>query len=67
PILNGGEDYELLFTVDINDYDKIKEIDDISLIGYICDLDQGADLIARNGVEVPLEAQGWNHTNNGEN
>ncbi|HRW20358.1 MAG TPA: thiamine-phosphate kinase [Bacteroidales bacterium] len=67
PALNGGEDYELLFTVDINDYDKIKEIDDISLIGYICDLDQGADLIARNGVEVPLEAQGWNHTNNGEN
>lgn len=61
PALNGGEDYELLFTVDIKDHEKLKEIQDIHIIGYMCPDDEGSFLIARNGVEVPLEAQGWNH------
>jgi thiamine-monophosphate kinase len=62
PALNGGEDYELLFTVDIKDHEKLIEIEDIHVIGYMCSEDEGNFLIARNGVEVPLEAQGWNHT-----
>ena len=60
PALNGGEDYELLFTVSTADYEKIKSIEDIHVIGHITHKSEGAYLIARNQTAVPLEAQGWN-------
>jgi len=59
--MNGGEDYELLFTVDHSEYDKICKLDDISVIGYITDKSNTPVMIARNGVEVELKAQGWKH------
>lgn len=60
--LNGGEDYELLFTIDQKDYEKIKEIyTDVSVIGYMTD-DKGiAELITPDNHVVPLKAQGWDH------
>ncbi|MDC1106612.1 thiamine-phosphate kinase [Prolixibacteraceae bacterium] len=59
--LNGGEDYELLFTVDIKDYDKIKNNPLISVLGHITEKEEGANLVtAGMGKFIPLEAQGWN-------
>lgn len=58
--LNGGEDYELLFTVPIGDYAKIEQMDDVKLIGHITEPDSGCMLIARDGAEFELKAQGWN-------
>lgn len=61
--LNGGEDYELLFTIDINDHEKIKKLSqDITVIGHITDRSEGANLVL-TGTEMltPLTAQGWNH------
>lgn len=58
--LNGGEDYELLFTCDINDYEKLVPLDDVYLIGHITKPEYGTMLIGRNGEELPLKAQGWN-------
>lgn len=58
--LNGGEDYELLFTCDIKDYEKLIPIDDIYIIGHITDSADGTLLIGRNGEQLPLKAQGWN-------
>lgn len=58
--LNGGEDYELLFTISLNDYDKIKDIKEISIIGNITELKKGSNLIAKDGTSVPIIAQGWN-------
>lgn len=58
--LNGGEDYELLFTCDINDYEKLIPIDDIYIIGHITDSADDTLLIGRNGERLPLKAQGWN-------
>ena len=57
--LNGGEDYELLFTCDINDYEKLVPIDDIYIIGHITKPEYGTVLIGRNGEEMMLQAQGW--------
>lgn len=57
--LNGGEDYELLFTVPIGDYEKVKDLEDIRQIGYITKPELGAALISRDGSEFPLKAQGW--------
>ncbi len=59
--LNGGEDYELLFTISIDDYEKIKNDPDITIIGHMTDLAQGANLVTNAGSAIPLEAQGWNH------
>ncbi|MBX2985592.1 MAG: thiamine-phosphate kinase [Bacteroidia bacterium] len=59
--LNGGEDYELLFTLKQEDYDKIKNNADISIIGYATDLSEGICMISRNGNKHKLEAQGWQH------
>lgn len=58
--LNGGEDYELLFTVDIKDHDKIKKCKDISVIGHITSQSEGMNLVL-TGTEmlVALKAQGW--------
>ncbi len=58
--LNGGEDYELLFTVPIGDLDKVKELDDVHLIGHITDSKFGQVLVTRDNQEFELKAQGWN-------
>ena len=58
--LNGGEDYELLFTVPLSDYDKISEIEGVRLIGHITKPELGCALVTRDGQEFELKAQGWN-------
>ena len=58
--LNGGEDYELLFTCSLDDYEKLIPIDDLYIIGHITKPEYGCNLIGRNGEELPLKAQGWN-------
>ena len=58
--LNGGEDYELVFTVPIGDLEKIEQIDDVHLIGHITDRKYGHILVSRDGQEFELKAQGWN-------
>lgn len=58
--LNGGEDYELLFTCDINDYEKLIPLEDVYLIGHINKAEHGMLLIGRNGEEISIKAQGWN-------
>ncbi|MDL2265138.1 thiamine-phosphate kinase [Parabacteroides sp. OttesenSCG-928-G07] len=58
--LNGGEDYELLFTVPLSYHDKISEIKGIKIIGHITKPELGNYLIGRDGGEVELKAQGWN-------
>ncbi|MDL2290248.1 thiamine-phosphate kinase [Paludibacteraceae bacterium OttesenSCG-928-F17] len=58
--LNGGEDYELLFTVSMEDYDKIIEIEGIGIVGHITKPELGLNLVGREGEEISLKAQGWN-------
>ena len=58
--LNGGEDYELLFTVPIGDHEKIEALDDVRLIGHITRKELGQMLVTRDGQEFELKAQGWN-------
>jgi len=58
--LNGGEDYELLFTIAQSDYDKIKNDADLTIIGYIANESDGCNLMTRNEESLPLTAQGWN-------
>ena len=58
--LNGGEDYELLFTVPIGDHEKIEQIDGIKLIGHITEAKFGQVLVTRDNQEFELKAQGWN-------
>jgi len=58
--LNGGEDYELLFTVPLGSYDLIKKEFDITIIGHITPEGEGANLITTGGSVIPLQAQGWN-------
>ena len=58
--LNGGEDYELLFTVPIGDHEKIEQIDNIRLIGHITEEKFGKMLVTRDNQEFELKAQGWN-------
>ncbi len=58
--LNGGEDYELLFTVPIADHEKIQEMEGVKLIGHITKPELGCALITRDGQEFELKAQGWN-------
>ncbi len=62
--LNGGEDYELLFTIDQKDYDKIREIPGIAFIGHMTSQDQGVMLVASDGVLLEIRAQGWNSLRN---
>jgi len=57
--MNGGEDYELLFTVKQADYEKLKNLADISVIGHITEASAGINLISKNNVSAPIEAQGW--------
>ncbi len=58
--LNGGEDYELLFTVPLTDHEKVLEMEGIKVIGHITKAELGNFLVGRDGGEVELKAQGWN-------
>ena len=58
--MNGGEDYELLFTVPIGDHSKIEEMEGVKLIGHITRPEFGKQLVARDGTEFEITAQGWN-------
>lgn len=58
--LNGGEDYELLFTVPLAMHDKVSKLTGVKEIGYITEENLGCALITRDGSELPLRAQGWN-------
>ena len=59
--LNGGEDYELLFTVPLAEHDKVKDLKGIAVIGHTTKESLGCALITRDNVEMTLRAQGWNH------
>lgn len=59
--LNGGEDYELLFTIPITDFDKVKNDTDITVIGHMTQPEDGAVLVTGAGALIPLVAQGFNH------
>jgi thiamine-monophosphate kinase len=59
--LNGGEDYELLFTVPLQDHDKVRNHPDITVIGHMTRKEDGAMLVTIGGIqEIPIQAQGWN-------
>lgn len=59
--MNGGEDYELLFTISPDDYEKVKSLPEITVIGHMTEKNEGVRLITRSGPVVPIEAQGWDH------
>lgn len=58
--LSGGEDYELLFTVPMTDFEKIKNLPDFTIIGHMTAKESGINLIAKAGTSHPITAQGWN-------
>ena len=58
--LNGGEDYELLFTVSLEDYDKIVNVEGVAIVGHMTKPELGLNLVGREGEEIQLQAQGWN-------
>lgn len=57
--LNGGEDYELLFTVPLEKHSEIEAMEGVKVIGHVCNSSLGACLITRDGAEIELKAQGW--------
>lgn len=59
--LNGGEDYELLFTVPLEMHEKVNTLKDIKVIGYITEESAGKNLVTRDGASISLKAQGWVH------
>lgn len=59
--LNGGEDYELLFTVPLHYHEKMEKMEGVRVIGHITKEDLGCAMITRDGNEIPLKAQGFNH------
>jgi len=59
--LSGGEDYELLFTIKADDYDKIKGNPSLTVIGHMTDASSGTNLVTRAGESIAIKAQGWNH------
>lgn len=59
--LNGGEDYELLFTVPLSRHEDVSKIKGVSVIGHICKPEMGCAMVSRDGGEIELKAQGWNH------
>ncbi|MCH5228921.1 MAG: thiamine-phosphate kinase [Muribaculaceae bacterium] len=61
--MNGGEDYELLFTVPLTDHEKIEKLQGVKMIGYVTKPELGAALVTRDGAEIPIKAQGWNAFN----
>jgi thiamine-monophosphate kinase len=58
--LNGGEDYELLFTVSLDDYDKVVAMEGVGIVGHMTRHALGLKLVGREGEELDLKAQGWN-------
>jgi len=58
--LSGGEDYELLFTIDQNDYDKIKANPNLTVIGHALPASSGMNLVTRGGEQIAIKAMGWN-------
>lgn len=58
--LSGGEDYELLFTIRQEDYEKIRFVEKASVIGYITEAEKGAHIVTKSGNAYPITAQGWN-------
>ena len=64
--LNGGEDYELLFTISQEDYPKIKANPNFTVIGYMTESNVGMHLVTRGETKIPLKAQGWNSLNDQE-
>lgn len=60
-VLNGGEDYELLFTISQAEYDKLEKHPDIHFIGYVQEQSKGNVMVTKSENVVPLQAQGWNH------
>lgn len=58
--LNGGEDYELLFTVSLDKFDEVEKLNDVKVIGHITEESKGQYLVTRDGTEIALQAQGWN-------
>ena len=62
--LNGGEDYELLFTVPLTLHDRVAAIPSVKVIGHMTKPEQGLQLVCRDGVEMELKAQGWNPLKN---
>jgi thiamine-monophosphate kinase len=61
--LNGGEDYELLFTISQDDYPKIKANPNLSVIGYVKEEKEGVHLVTRADTRIPIKAQGWKNFN----
>ena len=59
--MNGGEDYELLFTINMNDFEKVRAIEGISIIGHMTEANAGTFLASNNGPLIKIEALGWNH------
>lgn len=57
--LNGGDDYELLFTIKQSDFEKVKLMEGISIIGYMTDASEGEQLITNDNQSIQLRAQGW--------
>ena len=58
--INGGEDYELLFTIKMEDYDKIKGNPNLTVIGHMTPASEGIHLITRDNTKIPIKAKGWN-------
>jgi thiamine-monophosphate kinase len=59
PAMNGGEDYELLFTVPLSLHERIAEMENVKIIGHITENEQGCNLLSEGGTSVPITAQGW--------
>ena len=64
--MNGGEDYELLFTISQEDHEKLKDHADIHFIGYAQPASEGFELATKGGNIVPIRAQGWDHMPKGD-
>jgi thiamine-monophosphate kinase len=60
-VMNGGEDYELLFTISQEDHEKLKKHPDIHFIGYVAEREKGINLVTKQQNVVPIQAQGWDH------
>ncbi len=64
--MNGGEDYELLFTVPITDHEKIEKLKGVNMIGYVTKPELGCAMVSRDGAEIAIKAQGWNAFSNSD-
>lgn len=64
--MNGGEDYELLFTINMSDYEKVKMLEGISIVGHMTEPNEGVFLVTNNGPLIKIEALGWNHLRESE-